>query len=158
MRLVEFAIGVLLALAVRRGWRPPVPFSVAFAIAAGAYLWAGFLPAYVRPVAVTVVPSALVIVAAATADLSQSPSVPRWRPIVKLGEWSFAFYLEHQLVMKVIAYAVRPQHLSFGAALGLTAVALVVAIVLAWATFTFLEKPLERRVRHDRTVRATAAI
>ncbi|WP_428966750.1 acyltransferase family protein [Micromonospora fluostatini] len=101
-RSLEFWMGVAAAELMRRGrWRGPnlglasILF-VAIWIAAGevirAELWAGVLSvAYI-----------LVIAAAADADIRGRWSPWRSRPLVWLGEVSFAFYLVHVFVMVTV--------------------------------------------------------
>jgi peptidoglycan/LPS O-acetylase OafA/YrhL len=158
-RLPEFAIGMLLL--IRAGRRSPVPLPVAVAIALGAYIAAGFVPSssgYLTWVVIVIIPFSLLIFTAATADLEGSSSFARWRWIVKLGEWSYAFYLLHQLVLKFVVWRVGNTHLSLVEASLLAGACLVASVGLAGLLFHFVEKPLERRFRHDRTVRATAAV
>lgn len=99
VRSVEFWMGVAAAELMRRGrWRGPgLPvasaiFVVTWVVAAEwirAELWAAVLSgAYV-----------LVIAAAARADVRGLASPWRSRPLVWLGEVSFAFYLVHVFVM-----------------------------------------------------------
>ena len=156
-RLLEFAVGMLLGLLFRSGRRSPVPFSVALLILVGAYIWDGFVPFYAGSVAVMVIPFALVIFTAASVDVEQRPSFARWPWLVKLGEWSYAFYLLHLLVITMAAWELRNTHLSFAEAGAAVIGCLAVSIALSAFVFHYIEKPLERRFRHDRTVRATAA-
>ena len=90
------------------------------------------------------VPFALLIAGAARADVrgERSPFRARW--IVKLGEWSFAFYLLHQMVLRALAATVflgRPTGWLF------VLTALLVATASAAALYTFVERPLDRRLR-----------
>ncbi|GGM05134.1 MULTISPECIES: acyltransferase family protein [Micromonospora] len=101
-RSLEFWMGVAAAELMRRGsWRGPrltvatIVFVATWVVAGQwirAELWAGLLSvAYI-----------LVITAAADADVHRRPSPWRSRPLVWLGEVSFAFYLVHVLVMVTV--------------------------------------------------------
>jgi len=146
-RLLEFIAGVALALLVRGGWRVPVSFPAAAALALGAAIGANWLPFAWRLVAATVVPFTLLILTAAQRDAGGTPTVFASRPMTKLGEWSFAFYLVHLLVLQVtIAVNTRTLDLpwwvvAIGAFLGSGAVAAALCEIV--------EKPLERRLRGD---------
>jgi peptidoglycan/LPS O-acetylase OafA/YrhL len=152
VRLLEFAVGVLLALLVREGRLRGVRLWWALPFAAAGYVADGFAPAGLTTVPCPVVPFAVLIVAAANSDLRGSVSLLRARWLVKLGEWSFAFYLLHQMVLRVLAVTSlggRPAGLAFALE------ALIIATVLAAALFTFLERPLDRWLRGDGTLPVT---
>lgn len=153
VRLLEFTVGVLLALLVRSGHLPWVRLWWALPFAVVGYVADGFAPAGLTAVPFPIVPFALLIVAAANSDLRRRPrSILRARPMVKLGEWSFAFYLLHQMVLRVLAVEMlhgRPAGLTF------VVTALVVSTVLAALLFTFVERPLDRKLRGDRSLPVT---
>ncbi|MBC3843842.1 acyltransferase family protein [Streptacidiphilus sp. 4-A2] len=112
-RALEFLLGVVVGAAMVRGWRPRVPMSVALLVTAvdlwacwygmrqhwlGDYWWNQMLaPAF-----------ALIIVAAVGNDLAGRRSVFRTRPLVALGEWSYAFYLIHLTVIHALLPYVKP--------------------------------------------------
>jgi peptidoglycan/LPS O-acetylase OafA/YrhL len=87
--------------------------------------------------------------AVAQADIAERRTILGRRFMVRLGEWSFAFYLVHGLLIDVFAKA-------FGSHFtGLTGKLTEVSIMLALCTFTaaliyrLYERPLERRLRHS---------
>jgi peptidoglycan/LPS O-acetylase OafA/YrhL len=92
--------------------------------------------------AVTLVPFALLIAAAAKADLAGTSRLagPGW---VRLGEWSFALFMTHQLVIRVF-HAMVPSR-AVGELLTLPLVGL--CVVVAALAFRFVERPLERWLR-----------
>lgn len=100
VRVLEFVLGITLALDLREGRRSPVPWPVAAALAAVAYVLAGPAPMGVDFAAVTVLPFALLIWAAAQRDIDGRRTVFARPWLVLLGEWSFYFYLVHRPVMQ----------------------------------------------------------
>ncbi|TYP87195.1 acyltransferase family protein [Blastococcus xanthinilyticus] len=144
-RLWEFCLGILIALWIKQGGRIRLGLPVALALVAVAYAIAIPAPAYLIWVAIPFIPFALVIATAAQADLDGRPSVFRHPVLVKLGEWSFAFYLTHQLVIRVVDYLLEPS--TVAGAIGASLLALVGSVASAYVLYTVVEKPLERRLR-----------
>lgn len=151
-RALEFLLGVVVGAAMLRGWRPRVPMSLALLVVAvdvwllwygmrthvlGYYWWNQALaPAF-----------ALVIVAAASRDLAGKRSVFRSRPLVALGEWSYAFYLIHLTVIHGLLPYIRPSRASTYTNLWPMLVNLVIALVLSWLCYRFVERPAEKWLR-----------
>jgi peptidoglycan/LPS O-acetylase OafA/YrhL len=146
-RLAEFGLGIVIAAALRAGWRSPIKWPAAVTIACAAYLIGGWTQ-YSH--LVTLVPFALLIAAAAERDLSgRSTSMSRRWPR-RLGEWSFAFYLVHALSIRVVrALTTR---LGDGLDVSLLGAALSFALALgsAIALYFVVEAPFERRLRKAR--------
>ncbi|MDX2969393.1 acyltransferase [Kribbella solani] len=141
-RLPEFVLGVALGLLVKAGaWRGP-GLDVSLAITLIGY----FLTAQVAPeygyAACTVIGLSLLIPAAATTDLAGTPTFWRHPTLVRLGEWSFAFYMIHLLVMATTE-AVLGTHPNYATAPALvaTAATFTISLTLAWALHTHLETP-----------------
>jgi peptidoglycan/LPS O-acetylase OafA/YrhL len=156
VRLAEFVLGVVLALELRDGRLPAVPVGVAVTLAVAGYLAAGFVPVWFTWSATTVLPYALLIVALAQLDLRGGPSLLRDRRLLALGAWSFALYLVHLMVLESIKTLLDGEVAGVrGVAAGVAVVA--VSVPLAAALFTLVEKPLERRLRGDRTLSAASA-
>lgn len=154
-RMLEFALGMAVALMIQRGtWRGP-GLLVSGAIALGAYLTVPLLQEW-GYVAWTVGPFALLLAAAAQADIKQTPSVMRRPWLVFLGEISFAFYLVHQFVIRFVV-KVTGTGISAGLAIGVFVVSLAVSMLLSWALFRVVEKPMERFIRTYRTKKQRAA-
>ncbi|MDG4826225.1 acyltransferase [Asanoa sp. WMMD1127] len=98
-RGVEFALGIALALLVRSGaWRGP-GLPVASALFVANYLIVNLLPHSVRDTAAVLATTALLIPAAATADLTAARSVWRHPLLIKLGDASYAFFLVHLTIV-----------------------------------------------------------
>ncbi|MCU1595554.1 MAG: acyltransferase 3 [Frankiales bacterium] len=133
VRLGEFVLGCTLALSVRDGWRPRVPMLVAAPLA----ILVPALVAQAQPTLVTAateVTTAVLLLAAATADLDQRAGWLCSRPLVYAGQVSFAFYLVHELVML---------NLDLTGATG-AALALLITSVLAIALHHAVERPAQR--------------
>ncbi|MEV1147403.1 acyltransferase [Micromonospora sp. NPDC049799] len=148
VRSLEFWMGVAAAELMRRGrWRGPglgvatVVF-VAIWFAAGewirAELWAGLLSvAYI-----------LVITAAAGADVRGRRTPWRNRPMVWLGEVSFAFYMVHVFVMVTVLRLTGHYGVGLPGWWGPAAVVGfgLVNLVLAGLLHRFVETPMMRRL------------
>jgi len=168
MRLNEFVLGMCLAWAVREGWRPRIPLLVPVGLLVG---WFGFLVAtghyrdfrsaytFVAPYASEVATAllALLIVSVATLEMRGRVRWMRVRPMVALGEWSYAFYLIHSTIIYLVLRLIDPVQ---G---GWTSVAwfvgtLAVAIVAAWALHVGVERPMEKRLRAWQSQRHAARL
>jgi peptidoglycan/LPS O-acetylase OafA/YrhL len=143
-RLLEFMLGALLARSFHA--LPQLPLRVAIALAGTAILAASTLPEPLRWDGMTIVPFALVIVAAAQADVAGRRTVWSTRAAVLLGTWSFGFYLVHQLVIRSVdKLGVHPASTPL-AALLIFAV-LAVSIALSIALYELVERPAEHALR-----------
>lgn len=157
-RLGEFALGVLLAVLVQRGYRAPIGLMPAAALTG---LW--FVLTYVvfprtlptGPLAMTgsagyaVLPLlyGLTIVAAADIDLDARASFLRWRPMVRLGEWSYALYLVHATVIYTLIELFGTHYRAVWANLGWLALASGLSIAASAVLYQLVEHPLERWLR-----------
>lgn len=159
VRLPEFVFGMALAWALRSGWTPQL------SPALGALSVVGTVVA----VAVSVHVPALngiaffnnefftaavgfAIVALASAQLRGRTSLfaSRWQ--VKLGEWSFAFYLVHATVIYATLRLFGPQN--FGWLNWLPMIPLLAfAILASWALHHYVERPAESRLRRWKDAR-----
>lgn len=152
-RLCEFVLGAAAAVLVSRGALPRVRLVPALLLASVVYLASGWTPEWVQPVAAPVVPFALVIVAAAQSDLEGATRPPRW--LVRLGEWSFAFYLFQLTILRVVMHwAGNP---GLGARVVLSVVLFGVCLGAAAVLCELVEKPVERRLRRDRSLPVSLA-
>lgn len=146
-RLPEFVVGVTVALLVQRGWRPPLGFAAAAALAAGAIAvdFAPWLPEPFAFAAVSVIPFALLIAAACASD-RKGTSRMAGRTWVRLGQWSFALFMTHQIVIRSFAGLVPEHRLQ----VLLLAPVLALCVGIAGLLFHAVERPLERRLRGSR--------
>lgn len=151
-RMGEFYIGVAVGLAFRNGWRPRIPLAVGVVVATSCYLaawWAARLiskelfAAFWLAQPVCAVGFAVLIIASAMADIEGRASPFRVRWLVRLGQWSFALYMIHELVMRVV------HSFSFGRTGSEVPYLLsgLVSIALAGAIYEWYERPIERRLR-----------
>jgi peptidoglycan/LPS O-acetylase OafA/YrhL len=148
IRLVEFTIGICLCSFLREGSGPKISPMAAGVLAVAAYLGAGWVPIYMMWVATTVVPFALLIWACAQADLEdRTPRFLRSPILVRLGQWSFAFYLVHQLVVEVVAKTFNDLSFPIAGQAGLLMGTYAAATAAAYLLFTYIEYPLEQRIR-----------
>ncbi|MEV7188729.1 hypothetical protein [Kitasatospora sp. NPDC093102] len=94
----------------------------------------------------------MLIPAAARADLTGTPSFWRHPYLVRLGEWSFAFYMIHILVMRTgeALFGDQP-HLATVPALAITAAVFALSLTLAWALYAGVERPGRRLLLRSRT-------
>jgi peptidoglycan/LPS O-acetylase OafA/YrhL len=158
---VAFLFGIGLAIALRTGWKPRIPVWFAFLVTSGGLfiLWySGENPAKF-PFAVTMSLTqkeiltllyGFLILAVAARDTRGGRSLLRSRPLVALGQWSYAFYLVHATIL----YAIKEYHgvagpigwsnLTWYAGVG------VLSIFVSWLLYKFVEHPLERKLRGPR--------
>ncbi|MEV3859300.1 acyltransferase [Streptomyces sp. NPDC050095] len=160
-RLPEFALGLALALAVGRGLRIPVrpgPLAAVFAAYTVVYVHrdAWFDPATVTQLESSVRPlvalfSVLVIVAYVQRERDGRRGWLCAPVMVRLGAWSYAFYLLHQTVNRLILDRwgrAEPTNLSVFTLLGVASV----VVALSWAAYTCVEEPARRWwTRHQPT-------
>ncbi|MFE9692521.1 acyltransferase family protein [Micromonospora sp. NPDC005806] len=157
-RSLEFWMGVAAAELLRRGrWRGPnltlasLLFVATWVVAAQwirAEFWAALLAAAYL----------LVITAAADADVRGLRTPWRSRPMVWLGEVSFAFYLVHVLVMTTVLRLTGDWGAGLRGWWGPLAVLgfLAANLLLAAALHRWVEMPMMRRLGPPRRARAQA--
>lgn len=154
-RLGEFVLGMCLARLMAQGWRPR--FTLFHASAALALLTAGLFIASIafngmsRPIPVifaniVMIPGFLMLIAASAAsDLAGKATVLTSPVLVRLGQWSYALYLVHELVIKVV----RPFVLeaSVAASIGMAALVGLASILLSGILHEVVERPSESWLR-----------
>ncbi|MDN4611966.1 acyltransferase family protein [Arthrobacter burdickii] len=154
-RLAEFIMGICLALAMQRGWRPR--FGLHHAVAAAITVYALLavttglhsgnpleLPNFVGNL-VMGVPFAMIITAGAAGDLRGNGGLVRSPLMLKLGSWSFALYLIHELVLR----ATEPlaDTLSAVPTVLLAIAAVALSILIAGGLYNYFERPVEKQLR-----------
>ena len=158
---VAFLFGIGLAIALRSGWKPRIPVWFAFAVTIGGLLllwYSGSHPAKV-PFAITMglcqkeiltLLYGFLILAVASRDTRGGRSLLRSRPLVALGQWSYAFYLIHATIL----YAIKEYHGVAGpigwSNLTWYAGVLIISIFASWLLYKFVERPMERKLRGPR--------
>ena len=154
-RLPQFVAGVALGCAVRGGWRPRVRLDVAVA-AVLAFHVALFAWGHVTtstqwtPYSASQVMAtpffAAVVVAAACRDLAGRTGWLGHPWALRLGHWSFAWYLVHEIFLRVWVYVLgHPAGLAHAA--GTWAVIAATSLVAAGLLYRLVEHPAERRLR-----------
>jgi peptidoglycan/LPS O-acetylase OafA/YrhL len=64
-----------------------------------------------------------------------------WKPATTIGDWSYSIYLWHWPLIVLVRSHVGPERF---ASVGIRVGVLVVALVLSWATYRFIEQPFRR--------------
>lgn len=164
-RIHEFLIGVLIAAAMRRGWRVPFSIGQVYAVMAGALgiLWL-MSGSSVRsavphdPLDLVMAPIYACLLAAYTQlEVDGRTSLYSRPALVALGKTSMGIYLFHFTVIFTVAAMVYPEksmvdffldpvtpvnaHWLWGA------VSLAVSLLIGWLVHRFYEDPIERRLR-----------
>ncbi|MES4905523.1 MULTISPECIES: acyltransferase [unclassified Streptomyces] len=156
-RLLEFVLGMLMARIVLTGrW---IGLGVLPAALLGIVAYVGTIhiehPALYDYGTPTVIPLALLIAAAAASDVKGRRTWLSSRPMVWLGEISFAFYLVHHMVLKYGHRAFGSQPNAFGQPSGpmwstpvgilFLVGGLLVSVLVAWGLYALVERPAMRR-------------
>ena len=165
VRLSEFALGMTAAQAMRLGWTTRLSPIVMY-LAGGLFIaWYVLPPILLSPANAEIVGGgtiglavrsstnewmlllcALLVVTVASRDVRGGRSILRSKPLVKLGEWSYTFYLVHATGIYIVLAQVGPQPYSRWSILwyvGMLALALMMSAALHYA----VEKPCERFLR-----------
>ncbi|MFI8829040.1 acyltransferase family protein [Streptomyces sp. NPDC053431] len=148
-RFPEFVLGAAIGRLVQIGtWRGPGA-EAAMGLTLIGYFLAHQLPGGGSYAAFTVVGLACLIPAAALNDLHGARSLWRRPWLVRLGEWSFAFYMIHILVMRIVEHLLgRHPELETGHALALAIAVFAVSLGLSWALYRWVEQPGQRCILH----------
>jgi peptidoglycan/LPS O-acetylase OafA/YrhL len=147
-RAVEFALGIALALLVRRGsWRGP-GLPVATALFVTNYLAVDLLPTRIRDTTAVLATTALLVPAAALADLRGERSPWRHPALVRLGDASYAFFLVHLVVLSAgMAILGRDHDYPAWQAIPLALAFLAVSYALAFPLHRHVELPAMRLMK-----------
>jgi len=154
-RLFEFVLGIILARIVMTGRWIGLNVKWGVALAFAGYVASLFVPFLYSFTGATVIPLALLIPAAAVADVKGRGTFFARPGMVWLGEVSFAFYLVHRLVLMYGHWAFGTEINVFGAlggkawsapvALAFLVAAFAVSLLVSWALFAWVETPFMRR-------------
>lgn len=156
-RLPEFILGMALAWAMRSGWRPRIHPLIGIAALGGVVLLVlvssryfgevrilHHIPSFTNEMFTVACGLAIVALASHTLRGGRSFFASRWQ--VRLGEWSFAFYLVHATFIYLFVTIFGFQDPSW-ANLGWFCILLGIDLVAAWALHALVEKPTEKRMR-----------
>lgn len=155
-RIGGFMLGVVLAVWMRSGGHVRTGMQGAVTIAAGSYALAlaatpvafrlGLPDLRVYADLITLPAVCLVIVAAASADISGKRSWLTAPWMVRFGDASFSLYMVHYLLLAVCVALIGPAD---STTLGIAYVAgvSIIAVGLSVATYRWFEHPMEARVR-----------
>ncbi|WP_405828307.1 acyltransferase family protein [Streptomyces sp. NBC_01176] len=155
VRMVDFALGILVALAVKHGrWRN-IGMVWSSLLLVGGYVLTFHVPYLYGQRATMILPIVLLIAATATADIEGRFTLFRNRTMVWLGEISFAFYLLHYTALSWLRKALGMQQMysntaGFAMLLGTAAV----TVLLSWVLYSTVEAPLMRRFSRSRRSKA----
>ena len=154
-RLFEFALGMILARIVMTGRWIGLGVKWGVALAVAGYVASLFVPFLWAFTGATIIPLALLIPAAAVADVKGRRTFFARPGMVWLGEVSFAFYLVHRLVLTYGHWAFGTEINAFGGfggkawsapvALAFLVAAFAVSLLLSWALFRWVETPFMRK-------------
>jgi len=156
VRAIEFVLGMFLARIVATGRFPRIGILPALAVNLAVFLALYHLPTQFGIAALYPIPSAMLIGAVATSDLTGRTTFLGTRFMVWLGELSFAFYILHLTAMFAIhaaiggqwvgyAHGYIPKQFSTPVAYLFIAGLLVACVVLAWVLHKTVEMPAMRR-------------
>lgn len=157
VRALDFVLGMVMARIVLSGRWVRLGLLPASLLVVLGYLVALYGPKLDSFAGATIIPLALVIPAAAVADVKGTASPLRGRVMLWLGEISFAFYLVHRLVLQF-------GHIALGAgrtwptptAIGLLVLALALSLLLAWLLHIGVEQPMMRRFATGKRAKAAS--
>ncbi|WP_331723727.1 MULTISPECIES: acyltransferase [unclassified Streptomyces] len=157
VRLLDFALGMLVAHAVMRGrWRNIGLIWSTFLVAVSWYVSQNVDMLYAKR-SVSIIPIALLIAAAATKDVKGEFTVFRNRTMVWLGEVSFAFYMCHFLVLQYGRKLLGHDLYSIPQTIGLEIMLTAIAVLFSWMVYAVLERPVYRLFATSRKARAERA-
>ncbi|MGW2414556.1 acyltransferase family protein [Streptomyces tubercidicus] len=143
-RLPEFILGMMAARIASSSLRIPrigvIP--AALGVISAVVMNPEFLPQRFLYAASTVAPLVVLVYATAELDLRDRKSLLRTRPLVFLGEISYAVYLVHLLLLGLLYLALRNHGWSN---LGVVLVGLPVVLLASWLMHAGVERPCVRR-------------
>ncbi|MET7364681.1 acyltransferase [Streptomyces sp. NPDC005566] len=156
-RSLQFVLGVVAGLAVKRGWCPPIRLIPAVALVVCWHLalvpWHHAVPdaQWYSPYAASQLLSAplfaALICAAARADQEGRPTGLGGRWSIRLGHWSFAWYLVHEIVIRLLIHIQGRPDPEFVATLTVWLLAIGLSLALAGLCYEYVERPTERLLR-----------
>ncbi|GGK90973.1 acyltransferase [Sphaerisporangium melleum] len=159
VRMLEFVFGMILARIVMTGRKIPVGLGGAVAIGILLYAVSSSVPIAFDVVAISVIPLGLIIAAGAVNDSERRTGWLGSKPMVWLGEVSYAFYMWHFLVLIYVRqWFGNPQGWSTWAGFGIMALLVGITLALSWALYSLVEQPIMRRFASTRGGRTAPAV
>ncbi|MEU4213050.1 acyltransferase [Streptomyces sp. NPDC026206] len=143
-RMLDFVLGIVMAQILLTGRWIRVPRTVAMLTLVASNVIALEVPGTFGLVVPFVVPLALVMTAAAAADLEGESSVFRLRTMVRIGELSFAFYMTHSLVTLYGPIGRLKRTWPVAEGVGLIVLTYVLILIVSWILTYGFERPLYR--------------
>lgn len=168
VRCLEFVVGILFARIVLSGRWGRIGLGPAALSVAAVYVVSLWLPQLWSFAAPYAFPLGLLVSAVATRDVAGRGGLLARRPLVWLGEISYAFFLIHLNVLNSAQAAFKGEWMGYGdfdrtswstpvAVLFLLG-CLTVSIVLSWLLYRFVEVPVMRRWSRPRPRRPVPAV
>lgn len=169
----EFLVGMIFALMLKRGWRTNIKAPIAVIVTAGVFLMtAGAnyllehrvgsfarLPIHGLPsdvASLLLTPCFAVLIAAVScAELRGERLHLQSRPLVLLGEWSFALYLSHLLLVEALRLVV-PGNVDLVTSIGVAGMTIASAVAVSGILYRYVEKPLQEKIRKPQSTRETS--
>ncbi|MFE4513121.1 acyltransferase family protein [Kitasatospora sp. NPDC056783] len=156
-RVLDFALGILMARIVLAGRWIGLGVLPATALAAVAYVVSLNVPFLFSLNAVVVAPFALLIAATADRDAHGTGTALAGRVWMWLGEVSFAFYLVHQTLLSFTQERLGFKEADSAVeAVGVAALVAAVSLLLAWLLYVGVERPAMRAWSRRARARARA--
>ncbi len=150
VRIFDFALGMLVAHAVMSGRWKNIGMIWSSVLLVAGYWAADHVPYLYGQRATCIVPVALLIAAAAVADAENRFTIFRNRAMIWLGEVSFAFYLLHFVVLAYTRKLLGTKLYDTPTGIALLVVEAGVAVLVAWALYALVERPITRRFSKPR--------
>ncbi|WP_219687153.1 acyltransferase family protein [Streptomyces anatolicus] len=156
-RMLDFTLGIVMARILQAGLWIRIPLGAALLTLIPGYVCSLWLPGTFGLVAPTTIPLALIVTAAAAADLSGKRTVFQGRTMVRLGELAFSFYLTHTLVIIFGPIGRAERTWPLPQALGMIALTYALSLAVAWVVCHGFERPVARRLAKSRRPPAPSA-
>lgn len=157
IRITEFVLGMAIAWAIRQGWRPRLPLWIGATVFTVIMVWLTLGPD-VQPYSVQALLSAgfsnefatlacgVLITSVAVHSLRGRRTWLATTWMVKLGNWSYSFYLVHAIVIYAVMNVLGRRGPGWSNLLWGLAIFLL-ALVLAYLVYRFVERPVEQKIR-----------
>ncbi|MGF1430225.1 acyltransferase family protein [Kitasatospora sp. LaBMicrA B282] len=150
VRIFDFALGMLVAHAVRNGRWKNIGMIWSSVLLVAGYVLTNYVPYLYGQRAACIIPVVLLIAATAIADAEDRFTIFRNRAMTWLGEISFAFYLLHFVVLATTRKLLGTHMFSTPAGIALLVAEVGISILVAWALYVLVERPITKRFSKPR--------